>query len=94
VDRPPEEVLDAGVGGNQPRLRNKTCATLHTAAHSPFVNLNRGCWLEPRVTERLNNSETIRHLEGGPANELENHHLPQSAPGPDWENDHERQSGT
>ena len=93
VDRPPEEVLDAGVGGNQPRLRNKTCATLHTAAHSPFVNLNRGCWLEPRVTERLNNSETIRHLEGGPANELENRHPPQSAPGPDWENDHERQSG-
>ena len=74
MDRPPEEVLDAGVGGNQPRLRNKTCATLHTAAHSPFVNLNRGCWLEPRVTERLNNSETIRHLEGGPANELENRH--------------------
>src|SRR6202045_3900766 len=49
--------------------------------------------LEPRVTERLNNSETIRHLEGGPANELENRHPPQSAPGPDWENDHERQSG-
>jgi hypothetical protein len=49
--------------------------------------------LEPRVTERLNNSETIRHLEGRPANELENRHPPQSAPGPDWENDHERQSG-
>jgi hypothetical protein len=49
--------------------------------------------LEPRVTERLNNSETIRHLEGRPANELENRCPPQSAPGPDWENDHERQSG-
>ena len=33
--------------------------------------------LEPRVTKRLNNSETIRHLEGGPANELENRHPPQ-----------------
>jgi hypothetical protein len=40
--------------------------------------------LEPRVTERLNNSETIRHLEGRPANELENRRPPQSAPGPDW----------
>jgi hypothetical protein len=49
--------------------------------------------LEPRVTERLKNSETIRHLEGRPANELENRRPSQSAPGPDWENDHERQSG-
>jgi hypothetical protein len=68
-------------------------------AHSRTVDRTRWAQtavagLEPRVTERLNNSETIRHLEGGPANELENHHPPQSAPGPDWENDHEWQSGT